>query len=142
MSLFLRNHGFPLVSQRFRIGSNDLSHVRRTRGQGTRAGCRRGNCRNATFYKVFQAFEINCQELQTVGFQRPRGGGRSAANALKVMVSHWFYNVSATVPMTLPMGEGPAGRQPGPDADGRNCRNAMFYRVYKYFRLIVRNCRR
>ena len=67
--------------------------------------------------------------MQSTGSLRPRGGGRSAANALKVMVFHWFYNVSATVPMTLPMGKGPAGRQPGLDADDRNCRNTTFYKV-------------
>ena len=80
--------------------------------------------------------------MQTMENLRPQGGGRSAANALKVMVSHWFYNVPATVPMTLPMDEGPAGRQPGPDADGRNCRNATFYKFLKHSGLTARKCRR
>ena len=73
---------------------------------------------------------------------RPRCGGRSVANALKVLVSHGFYNVSATVPMTLPMGKGPADRQPRLDADDRNCRNITFIRFYKHFGLTARNCRR
>ena len=77
--------------------------------------------------------------MQTLGILRPRGGGWAAANALKVMVFHWFYNVSATVPMTLPMGEGPAGRQLGLDADVGNARNALFYNVFEAFRV---NCRK
>ena len=71
--------------------------------------------------------------MQSIGILRPRGGGRSAANILKVMVFHWFYNVSATVPMTLPMGKGPGGRQPGLDADGGICRNTTFYKVLYAF---------
>ena len=67
--------------------------------------------------------------MQTIELLRPRCGGRSVANALKVCVFHWFYNVSATVPMTLSMGKGPAGRQPGLDADDRNHRNITFYNV-------------
>ncbi len=67
--------------------------------------------------------------MQTIEIVRPRCGGRSVASALEVLVFHWFYNVSATVPMTLPMGKGPADRQPRLDADDRNCRNIMFYKV-------------
>ena len=67
--------------------------------------------------------------MQTMEILRPRCGGRSVANALKVCVFPWLYIVSATVPMTLPMGKGPAGRQPGLDADDRNCRNITFYKV-------------
>ena len=71
--------------------------------------------------------------MQTVGILGPRGGGRAVASTQETMVFHWFYNVSAMAPVTLPMGEGPAGRQLGLDADVGNARNALFYNVFEAF---------
>ena len=49
------------------------------------------------------------------------------------MVSHWFYNVSVSYLLPFRDGEGYAARGCGQDAVGRNCRNAMFYKVFFAF---------
>ena len=83
------------------------------------------------FYKGFEAFWINYQEMQTVGMPALRGAGAARLGTWETIVSTGFPTFPGA-PLVIPLAvSGGRGRRQRRDAGGKNCKSARFIRFIR-----------